>query len=900
MASSERDQTKRPDPDALLALSEHDRRGRLKVFLGAAPGVGKTYAMLQGARRLKAEGADVVIGLVETHGRHETKTLLEGLEVLPRRNFEYRGRQLEEFDIDAALARRPRLLVVDELAHTNAAESRHPKRWQDVEELLDAGIDVWTALNIQHLESLADIVSRITGVVVRETVPDKVLRDAADVVLVDITPDELIDRLNEGKVYVPETARRATQNFFTPGNLTALRELALRRTADRVDDQMVDYLRQKAIEGPWGTSERLLVCIGAGQGAEMLVRTASRLATGLNATWLAVHVERLGTDDLDAPRAKRIGEILQLAERLGAEVTRLNSRDFTADILRLARRENVTQIVIGRASRGFVRRFLQRSLPDQLVRQVQDIAVHIVATAEEPLARHAYGRWWRRDRLVLEVAAAILSTGAAIGVGHLLSLWLKLPNLSMVFLAAVLFCAVYIGTRAAVFTALLSFVGYNFFFIPPLHTFTIAEPHELFSLLIFLTVAVLTGSLAGRVRDQSQNMLKRVGTTQSLYEFSRTLSGAPKVDDVLWASASHIHKMLGGKAVLLVPKDGELQPWAAWPPDEPLDAAQMSAAQWAFGKAESAGWRTGTLPNVQYQFRPLLTSRGVVGVCGYQPVELREPLKDEEERNLAAILEQAAIALDRALLVGEAVKAAALQENEMIRDALLASLSHDFRTPLTAITGAVTTLRELGENMSGEERQKLLLSIEQESARLSRFVINLLDMSRIESGAVKAKRDWVDVRDVIRAAAERSRKYFPENQIIINLAPDLPFVRGDAHLLEQVLFNLLDNAHKYGGGGGAVIHARREADDVVISVTDEGPGVKPAHLDRIFEKFYRGGKADGRQPGTGLGLSICRGLIAAMGGTIIAQSPAIRRRGTRLVIRLPAADPASGMKEDRL
>jgi two-component system sensor histidine kinase KdpD len=898
MPQTSRPDDGRPDPDALLAALHRETSGKLKVFLGAAPGVGKTFVMLQNARRLKDEGVDVVIGLVETHGRAETGALLEGLEVLPRHIVDYRGRAIAEFDIDAALERKPKLIVVDELAHTNAPESRHPKRWQDVQELIAAGIDVWTALNIQHLESLADVVSRITGVTVRETVPDRVLKQATDVVLVDITPDELIQRLNEGKVYVPETARRAIQNFFTAGNLTALRELALRRTADRVDDQMVDYLRQKAIEGPWGASERLLACVSADEVSERVVRRAAQLATSLNAAWTAVYVEGVGQEN-DAKQAAQLAKTFSLAERLGGDTTRLQASDFPSEILKLARRENVTQIVVGRSRAGPMARLIGRSLPDAIMREAGAIEVHVVPheEAERPT------RWFALPTLTpggfgRELAAAIGSVACAVIVGDALTAVVKLPNLSMIFLAAVLFTSVRFGTRAAVIASFASFVAFNFFFIPPLYTFTVAQPQELFALLIFLAVSVLTGSLTGRVRDQREGVLKNAEVTRSLYDYSRKLSGASNADDVLWAAAAHMHAMFGGRIVLLVAEGEELNIRAAWPPDAQLDSAATTAARWAQQKNEPAGWGTGTLPRVEYQFRPLVAARGPIAVCGFEPPAPDQPLSGEDERALASILDQTAIALDRVLLAREAVKAATMEENEKVRDALLASLSHDLRTPLSSIAGAASSLRALGDKMKPEERTELLSSIEEETARLSRFVSNLLDMSRIEAGGLKVNRDLVDVADAIQGAVERSRKAFPKQQVRVNLAPDLPFVRGDDKLLEQVMFNLLDNAHKYAADSGATIHGRREGDEVVISVTDEGPGVKPADLEKIFEKFYRGGRADGRKPGTGLGLSICRGLIQSMGGTIVAQSPAVRRKGTRIVVRLPAPEVSAVGQSD--
>lgn len=883
---SETTRDRRPDPDALLALTAEERRGRLKVFLGAAPGVGKTYAMLQNARRLKDEGQDVVIGLVETHGRVETAALAEGLETLPRKKIDYRGRVIEEFDLDAALARKPALIVVDELAHSNPPDSRHPKRWQDVEDLLDARINVWTALNIQHLESLADVVSRVTGVTVRETVPDSVLQRAHDVVLVDITPAELIQRLHDGKVYLPETAKRATQKFFTPGNLTALREIALRRTADRVDDQMVAWLRQNAIEGPWETSEHLLVCIGDDETAENVVGAAARLATQLNAAWIAVHVEAPDGASEDPARLTRLDAALRLAERLGGETRRMIARDGVAEVLRFARRENVTQIVVGRPRTTLWRRLTGSGFVAALAAQAPDIALHVVNTPEAPRAKPSFALGSHKN-IWPGFVAALAAVAVAVGLGAGLEAALDLSDVYMVFLLAVLACAATFGPSSAVIASLVSFFAYNFFFIPPLHTFTIAKPQEVLSLLVFLVVAVLTGSLAGRAREQATAAGRRAHDLAALYDFSRKLAGAARLDDVLWASATHLQKVFGAAAVLL-PRDGELQLRTTWPPDRELSPGETSAAQWAFDKQEISGWRTGTLPNLPMQFRPLSSPRGAVGVCGFTPQDPNHPLAPEQERELAALLDQIALAIDRSLLIGEAVRAAALEDNDKLRSTLLSSLSHDLRTPLASITGAVTTLRQFGAQMPENDRDDLLASIEEESARLSRFVANLLDMSRIESGALKLRHDFVEPAEIVRAAAERAKKVFANFRIGASVAPDLPFIRADAQMLQQVLFNLLDNAHKYGGEAGAILHARQEGETVVISVTDDGPGIKPADLQRIFEKFYRGGRPDGRKAGTGLGLSICKGLVDSMGGTIEAQSPAARRRGTRILLRFPA------------
>lgn len=886
---------RRPDPDALLALSDKEGDGKLRVFLGAAPGVGKTYAMLARARAAKAEGLDVVVGLVETHGRPETQALLDGLEILPRRKIDYRSRTVEEFDIDAALRRKPKLILVDELAHTNAPDSRHPKRWQDVEELLDAGVNVWTALNIQHLESLADVVSRITGVAVRETVPDRVLQDAADVILVDITPDELLQRLKEGKVYVPETARRATQNFFTARNITALRELALRRTAERVDDQMVEFLRQSAIEGPWATSERLLVCIGPDSAAEAIIRAGARLASGLNASWIALHVAHAGQEEADAEKVLRIDNALHLAERLGADVQRLLADDLPDAILRFAQRENITQIVVGRSRAGALARLLHRSLTGEIVQRAKDVAVHVVLDesaapeAAAPPKRFVGLRDW------IGQLSAIAAVALTVAIGVPLDRLIRPQNFSVIFLLPVLLCAARFGLWSAISAAILSFLAYDFFFVDPRYVFNISEPQEFISLIVSLVVAIMTGLLASRMRDNANALRMRAQATQSLFEFSRKLVAAKNFDEVMWTATVQIQKVMDLPCVVfLTLRDGEPTICAAWPPLDQLDAGENGAALWAFQKDEAAGWRTGTLPNIRFQFRPLATPRGVVAVCGVQPRNADMPFAAQEENALSSLLEQAAIAIDRSNLIGESVRAAALEENEKLRTTLLSSLSHDLRTPLSSITAAVTSLRQLGAKLPEDDRQDLLASIEEEAGRLARFIANLLDMSRIEAGGLAPMRELVDVASVVRGAIERIKKVHGDQKTAVSIAPQLPAIRGDAKLLGQVLFNLLDNAHKYGGETDAIVHARREGDAVVITVTDEGPGIKPADLERVFEKFYRGGRPDGRKAGTGLGLSICRGLVTAMGGSIVAQSPAVRRRGTRIVMKFPVADESKG------
>lgn len=879
----------RPSPDALLKLAEREARGKLKVFLGASPGVGKTYAMLSGARRLKAEGRDVVVGLVETHGRSDTAALLDGLEVLPRRPVSYKDRTLMEFDVDAALARKPDLIIVDELAHTNAPDSRHPKRFQDVEELLDAGIDVWTALNIQHVESLSDVVAGITGITIREVVPDTVIEKADDVVVVDITPDELIERLKDGKVYLPDNARRAADNFFKPGNLTALRELALRRTADRVDDAMVDYLRQNAIEGPWPTAERILVCVGPDAQSQTVVRVAGRLASGLNAGWVAAHLDPIGRDARDVQAMKRVDEALKLASRLGADVSRLSARDLPTEVLRYARRENITQIVLGRSRASWFKRLIGRSLSDEITRQAEGIAIHVVT----PTKDKAPGFRWPRPLMAASAyAAAFISVAIAVGLGFLTVNWLQPPALSMFFLAAVLLCANRFGTGSAIVAALLSFFAYNFFFIAPIHTLTIASPHELLALTVFLLVAVITGSLSGRVREQSDAAGRRIFQTQMLFDFSRKLSGTASLDDVLWAVASQTASAIKGETIVLLAEDGELQIKAAFPPEDSMGASEWTAARWSLSHRESAGLRTTTLPNAHFTFRPLQTPRGVVGVIGLRPSPVG--LSAEDERVVEALIDQTTVAIERTLLAGDAAKAEAMAETERLRSALLSSISHDLRTPLATILGAVTSLRSLGGQMPKESQTELLSAIEEETRRMSQFVTNLLDMTRLEASNLEIKRDWVDLADIIRAAATRARMAWPERRVEVTIPSGLPLVHGDSGLLEQVVFNLLDNAHKYSPSDTptkiAVATRNRE---IIIEVSDAGQGIPPEDLDRVFDKFYRVAPGDGRSAGVGLGLAICRGIVTALGGTIIAASPIADGQGTRMTIRLPVPHTAS-------
>ena len=882
---------RRPSPKALLQLAAKEGRGKLKVFLGMAPGVGKTYAMLSSGRAQKAEGIDVCVGVVETHGRSETAALLDGLEVMARKPVEYRRRTLMEFDVEAAIARRPKLLLVDEFAHTNAPGSIHVKRHQDVEELLRNGIDVWTTLNIQHLESLQDVVQRITGIRVHETVPDRVLESADEIVVVDLPPEELIQRLKEGKVYLPENAQRAIDQFFKPSNLTALRELALRRTADRVDEQMLEQLRQQGIEGPWPTAERILVCVGSDDLSETVIRTAGRLATAQKAEWVALNLRPADREITDRTLLRRTDKLMRLAERLGASIVRLNAKDLTAEILGYAKRNNVTQIVIGRSRAGFLDRLRGRSLSRDLVLRARGLSILVVAPEEETATPPAI-EWPKFGPHAPDGLAALGAVAAAVLVGMGLERLTRLPNLSMIFLFAVLVCAIRFGLWSAIGASLLSFMAYNFFFIDPRHSFTVAEPYELFSLIIFLVVAVATGTLAARLRQQARATSERAEAMQSLFDFSAKLSGAAKLDDVVYLLANQTAATVDGKSIILSRHGSDLAIAGGWPPEDNIATPDWAAARWAFQKSELAGRGTGTLPASRFQFRPMLGSGGPIAVIGIDPGEGEETLPAASEAALQSIIEQAAVAMERTRLVELAAQADNAAEGERLRAALLSSISHDLRTPLASIVGSVTSLRTLGDKMSRADRTELLITIEEEANRLSRFVSNLLDMTKIEAGAIDVRKDSVDVGEVVRTVAQRAEKLLGDRKTKLSIAANLPFVRGDAALLDQVVFNLLENAHKYSGPQSVTrVEATSVGGDVRLTVTDDGIGIPKDALEKVFDKFYRVGDNDGRAPGTGLGLSICAGLVKAMGGSIKAESPLDRGRGTRITISLPAAPP---------
>jgi two-component system sensor histidine kinase KdpD len=878
----------RPDPDALLALARREGRGRLKVFLGAAPGVGKTMEMLAEARRRHAGGTDVLIGIVETHGRAETQAAIGDLPILPRARLAYRGQQLEEFDLDGALSRRPQVLLLDELAHSNATGSRHAKRWQDVEELREAGIEVWTTMNVQHLESLSEAVARITGVRVAETVPDRVLAEADAVELIDIPPAELIERMRQGRIYRPDQASRALKGFFREGNLAALREMALRRTAERVDADVTGYMRANAIAGPWPAGERVMALVGADPSAEMVVREARRVADALKAPLVALHVEQPTADPTTDP-----GPALRLAERLGAEAETVVAADLPTAILREARARNVTHLVIGRGRPAWWRRLSGRTLSAALLRQATDFTLHLVP---EPAGVPRRLPPERRD-LPAWVGWAATSglVGLATAVGLAFDGVVPEGALGMVYLVPIVAAAVGFGPVQGGLAAALSFLAWNFLFLPPRYTFTIAGAQDVVGVVVFALVALLlagtTGGLGRSVRAARARMLG----LRRLVEFSRRLGAAGDKGDLVQAIAEEASRIAGGPAsvlLLLPPLPGQTAPEPVLRASVPIEAepddASMAAARWAVANRRPAGRGTHTLPSAAWQFLPMRTARGLVGLVGLRHPEDGPGFDGEAGRALDALLDQAAVALERAELMEERARGEARVETEALRTALLTSLGHDLKTPLTSIRGAVATLRTAGPALSEATRADLLATAEEETERLSRWIANILDIVRIENRQVEPRRETVDLAEAAETAAARAARAHGR-EIALDPGPRPAAPRLDPALLDQVLANLLDNALKFSGPDGHVaVRIGREGAEVTIAVEDDGPGIPREDLHRVFDPFFRATRTDRVTAGSGLGLAICRGLVGAMGGRIAAESPTrADGRGTRMVVRFP-------------
>lgn len=899
----------RPDPDALLAhVQEQQRRaerGKLRIYFGASAGVGKTYAMLSAAHRMQAEGHDVLVGVVETHGRSETAALLDGLDVLPRKEIAYRDKSITEFDIDAALARKPALILVDELAHSNAPGSRHPKRWQDVQELLEAGIDVFTAVNVQHLETLNDVVGGITGIRVAETLPDTVFDQADEVVLVDIPADDLLARLSEGKVYQPQQAERASRNFFRKGNLIALRELALRRTADRIGDDVQAYRIEKSINGVWKTDSDLLVCIGPRVGCEHVIRSAAQLAGQLNAEWHAVYVETPQLQRLPSARREHILKTLKLAQDLGATTAVLSGSEIANEIVSYARSHNFSRIVLGRDHSKWP---WQTSHLKRIAQSAPDI--DLIETGQDESRDSAASQNYSERRSVVDDRASehknpylpYLWTIAACVFTALLATplmpHLDLANIVMLFLLAEVLIAVRFGRGPAVLAAFLSVAVFDFFFVSPRFSFAVSDVQYLVTFAVLLVVGLIVGQLTSGLRFQAKIAAHREGRARALYEFARELSGALQTEQIFEITQSFIQRTFRAKAILLLPDDAaklSMPIQANGNTDAHIDNRNKDAteldigiAQWAFDRATPAGMGTDTLPASIYFYLPLVAPMRTRGVLAIQPENRRWILIPEQRQQLDTFAALAAIALERVHYIEVAQDALVRMESERLRNSLLAALSHDLRTPLTSLVGLSESLTMSKPPLTFSQ-QELAQALHDEALRMGNLVSNLLDMARIQSGEVKLNLQWQEFEEVVGSALRASQSAIIRHEIKTRLAHDLPLVRFDAVLIERVLCNLVENATKYTPAGSRItIAAETSGRFLDVAVYDNGPGLPAGQEDAIFEKFTRG-ERESATPGVGLGLAICRAIVEAHQGTIrAAHSP---HGGASINFTLPLGTP---------
>lgn len=864
----------RPDPDTLLKqMAAEERpsgRGRLRIFLGFAAGVGKTYAMLEAAREQRALGTDVAVAYAETHGRKETEALLEGLPIIPRRTVLYRNVTLEEMDLDAVLARRPQLAVVDELAHTNAPGSRHARRFQGVEELLAAGIDVYATLNVQHVESLNDVVAQITGITVRETVPDRVLEEADQVELVDLSPDELIHRLREGKVYVPEQAVRAIRRFFRPGNLTALREISLRYLAGRVDRQMRTYMETHAIPGPWPAGERVLVAIGPGSLAERLVRAGRRLAASLDAEWIVLHVETPGHRDLPAAERDRIARALQLAEELGARTESLTGISPPQEILHYSQTHNVTKVVAGVSLRPWWERLWRGSLVDWLLRHGENLDVYVVGAPGGRAKPPEIGAS-PRQRNLAPYAFAI----GIVAMVTLLSLFtqrrLEPINVTMLYLLAVVIVALQWGRGPASLTATLAVAAFNFFFVPPRFTMAVDDPQHLITFAALLTVGLIISTLASRVREQVRAARQREAFTAALYALSRDLAAAHDRQEILAAVARHVGSVFNRHVAIFLPEDGRSEP-SFQSGDFPVTERERAVAAWVLQHGEPAGRGTETLPAARARYLPLRTAQGTRGVLGVMPIDPEGSFTPDQQHLLNAFANQAALALERVQIAVASQQIEISREAERLQATLLSSVSHDLRTPLASISGALSSLVDDDALLDDATRRTLLETAKEEADRLTSLVTSLLDMTRVEAGALRLRKEPGDIEDVVGAALGQLYEAARGRDTEFDLPPDLPSVPMDFVLVTQALRNVLDNALKYSPADAPVtISARAAGVNVRVSVADRGPGVAESELPRIFDKFYRV-RVSADAKGIGLGLAISKGIVEAHGGRIWAEN----------------------------
>ncbi len=878
----------RPSPEALLKLAqaegEQAGQGKLKLFLGYAAGVGKTYAMLEAAHLRRREGCDIVAGYVESHGRPETDALLEGLEVVPRQEIRYQGVLLSEMHLDGVLERKPQIALVDELAHSNVPGVRHEKRWQDVEELLAAGIDVYTTLNIQHFESLNDVVSQVTGVVVRETVPDRFLDSAFEIVLVDIPPEDLLQRLSEGKVYIPSQAARAMEKFFRPGNLMALRELSLRRTAARVDDQMRAYMETQSIAGPWPTTERLLVCASGSPYSEKLIRSACRLAEELKAKWYTLYVETPGSGRHAQENREHVWRDLRLAESLGSQTATVTATSVIDGTLAYALRHNVTKIVIGKPNRPRWRELFKPPIVDRIIRRSGPIDVVVVSFEPDGTSVADAKRKRQTPFRFRGYAASILLVVAASFVCQLSRSFLDPINMVMVYLLAVILASVRLGQKPAILTAFLGMLTFDFFFVPPHFTFAVSDTQYLITFAALFTVGAVISTLVSQARERAEVIRARELQTANLYYLSRALASAADIGAVLKAVVKHVGEALNAGVVLFLP-EGERLDIMASSEGMVVDLKEQAVADWAFRNRHPAGRGTDTLVSASLVHLPLETASNVLGVMGVRLEGDQEYRSTENRRLLDAFATQAAMAMERVQFSRQAEQAQILQARENLERALLNSISHDLRSPLASVTGVLSSLRDEGAHLGEPARRELLDTACGEADRLNRFVGNLLDMTRIEAGALRPRLEPCDVQDLVGCALAVLESRLEEREVRLRMPPLMPLVPMDLVLMTQVLVNILDNSIKYSPPASPLeIVAQADTGWLEIRLSDRGRGVPEQDLKRVFDKFYRIPVPEGAA-GTGLGLSICKGLVEAHGGRIRAENR--EGGGLTIVIRLP-------------
>ncbi|GFE59424.1 sensor histidine kinase KdpD [Geobacter sp. AOG2] len=879
---------KRPSPEALLKLAkaeeQEDGRGKLKIFLGYAPGVGKTYAMLEAAWQRRLDGRDVVAAYVESHGRFETDSLLEGLEIIPKAEISYMGVTLPEMDLDAVLARKPQIALVDELAHTNAPGSRHEKRCQDVEELLAAGIDVYTTVNIQHFESLNDTIAQITGVKVRETVPDSFIDLAAEIRLVDIPPEDLLQRLQEGKVYIPKQATMAMDKFFKPGNLMALRELSLRRAAERVDDQMRAYMDARSISGPLPTAERLLVCVSGSPYSEQLIRTTRRLADELKATWHTVYIETPGGGKQMRENRERVWRDIRFAETLGAQVATMTATSVASALVEYASKNHITKIVVGKPSKPRWREFLRQPLVDQIIRLSGTIDVYVVSLGEVEKKPESGMAPPRKEIPWSGYMKSLVLVIAATAVSELAFQFFSPTNLVMIYLLSVVLAATRLGRKPAIMTAFLSVLAFDFFFVPPRFTFAVSDTEYFLTFFALFVVGVVISTLVSQSRERAEAIRVREVQTASLYYLSRDLASAVDAKGILDAVIKNIGGSLEAQLIVLLP-EGEHLAMKAASEDFTLHEKELAVADWAFRNRQPAGRGTETLVSSELLYLPLQTTSSVLGVMGIKLTDDTNYRSPETRRLLNAFATQATLAIERAQFVKQAEQAQILHARDTLERALLNSISHDLRTPLMTITVALDNMWEKRAQITEKARNSFLLTAREEAGRLNRFVGNLLDMTRLEAGAVKPKDVHCDIQDLIGCALATLEQRIGARNIDVQLSPDLPLVRLDMVLMMQVLVNLLDNSIKYAPEDKSIeLVARIEDGRLILEVLDRGPGVPPEDLTKVFDKFYRIPVPEGAG-GTGLGLAICKGIVEAHGGEIRAENRA--GGGLRVIITIP-------------